>query len=158
MNKAEEGRKYDGGKPMMSLVPPHALEEMAKVLTMGAKKYAVDNWKYVEDGKQRYMDAMLRHINAYIKGERDDPEFGTHHLAHAACCLYFILDADMSGVPLEPKAQKPQNHTPEAVPLSASMQWTGVEYDFPIGFSVAAQAPDYTQIMSYNIDFPPKSV
>ena len=70
----------------------------------------------------------------------------------------FILDADMSGVPLEPKAQKSQNHTPEAVPLSASMQWTGVEYDFPIVFSAAAQAPDYTQIMSYNIDFPPKSV
>ncbi len=95
MNKAEEGRKYDGGKPMMSLVPPHALEEMAKVLTMGAKKYAVDNWKYVEDGKQRYMDAMLRHINAYIKGERDDPEFGTHHLAHAACCVFFVMSFDL---------------------------------------------------------------
>ena len=158
MSRAEEGRNYDGGKPMMSLVPPHALEEMAKVLTLGAKKYDVDNWKYVEDGKQRYLDAMLRHINAYIKGERDDPEFGTHHLAHAACCLYFILDADVSGVPLEPKAQKSQGSEVETLSLTPSMQWTGVEYDSPIGFTAAAHAPDYTQIMSYKIDFPPKTV
>lgn len=98
-----EGRKFDNGKPMMSLVPPWALEEIAKVMTMGAKKYAKDNWKLVPDGRQRYIDAMLRHINAFQKGEINDPEMGTHHLAHAACCLMFILDSDVSGVPLVDK-------------------------------------------------------
>lgn len=102
----EIGRKFDNGKPMMSLLPPYAMEEIARVLTMGAKKYEIDNWKYVENGRQRYLDAMLRHINAYIKGEINDPEFGTHHLAHAGCCLAFLLDADVSGHPLAPPKPK----------------------------------------------------
>ena len=108
MSDATEGRKYDGGKPMMSLVPPYALEEMARVLTKGAEKYAIDNWKYVENGKQRYQDAMLRHIYAYLKGEQNDPEFGTHHLAHAASCLFFLLDCEVSGKPLTPKKESPK--------------------------------------------------
>ncbi len=102
------GRKFDADKPMMSLVPPDAELEIAKVLTFGAKKYDIDNWKYVKDGKRRYLDAMLRHITAYRKGETLDPESGLHHLAHAGCCLMFILDSDVSGIPLTP-ADSPQN-------------------------------------------------
>lgn len=123
MSDATEGRKYDGGKPMMSLVPPYALEEMARVLTKGAEKYAIDNWKYVENGKQRYQDAMLRHINAYIKGEKDDPEFGTHHLAHAACCLFFLLDADVSGNPLAPKKESPKPVDAHMTSIAEGMRW-----------------------------------
>ena len=35
---AAGGIKYDGDKPRYELIPPHALEEMVKVLTIGAKK------------------------------------------------------------------------------------------------------------------------
>lgn len=99
----KKGRKFDSGKPRMSLLPPYALEEVAKVLTVGAQKYAADNWKYVEDGETRYKDAMFRHINSYNKGEIIDPETGLHHLAHAMCCAMFIVDAYASKVPLAPK-------------------------------------------------------
>lgn len=94
------GRKFDSGKPEFSLLPPWALQSVAEVLTFGAKKYEVDNWKYVSNGAHRYKNAAMRHINDYMKGEKCDPETGINHLAHAICCLMFILDADESGKPL----------------------------------------------------------
>lgn len=98
------GLKYDTNKPEFSLIPTFALEEVAKVLTYGAnKKYARDNWKHVEDGAYRYLNAAYRHLNAYNRGEKADPDTGLNHLAHCMCCLLFILDADVSGVPLPPK-------------------------------------------------------
>lgn len=99
------GRKFDSGKPEFSLLPPWALESVAKVLTFGAQKYEIDNWKYVENGAQRYKNAALRHLNDYMKGEKFDQETGLNHLAHAVCCLMFMLDADESGKPLA-KAKK----------------------------------------------------
>lgn len=100
------GRKYDSGKPEFSLLPPWALESVAKVLTFGAEKYDVDNWKHVRNGDYRYRNAALRHINDYLKGEKTDPESGCNHLAHAICCLMFILDADESGQALAPPEAK----------------------------------------------------
>jgi len=89
------GRKFDSGKARMGLIPPYALEAIAEVLTVGAVKYAPDNWKFVEGREWRYLDAMLRHINAHVKGEMLDEETGMHHLAHAACCLMFLLDENV---------------------------------------------------------------
>jgi hypothetical protein len=86
------GMKFDGEKPMMGLLPPYSLEEISKVLTFGARKYLPHNWKFVEGGRERYINAAMRHINDYQKGQLDDPESGLPHLAHAMCCLMFILD------------------------------------------------------------------
>jgi hypothetical protein len=88
------GRKFDGGKLQYGLIPPHALKEMVRVLTFGAEKYEPDNWKKVPESKRRYFDAMQRHIWAWKEGEQIDPESGIHHLAHAACCLFFLLEHD----------------------------------------------------------------
>jgi hypothetical protein len=79
---------------------------VAKVLTFGAEKYDIDNWKHVSNGEYRYRNAALRHINDYVKGEKTDPESGCNHLAHAICCLMFILDADESGQALAPAEAK----------------------------------------------------
>lgn len=104
--KKPQGIKWDHGKPRFGLVPALIEAEVAKVLTVGANKYAVDNWKYVPDGKARYIDALGRHINAYRQGEIHDPDDGLHHLAHAICCAMFIAEADLSGVPLAPPTDK----------------------------------------------------
>lgn len=143
-----EGRKYDHGKPMMSLLPPWAMEEIAKVLTLGAQKYEIDNWKRVEDGKQRYMDAMLRHINAFQRGEINDPEFGTHHLAHAACCLLFILDADVSGIPLAPKEPTKK----DANPIKEAMEpYTGISDFINVGkYATTPTNADSNVSVTYN--------
>jgi hypothetical protein len=88
------GRKFDGDKLQYGLVPPLALRETVKVLTFGAQKYEPDNWRRVPDGPRRYFDAAQRHIWAYKEGEIIDPESGVNHLAHAVCCLMFMLDLD----------------------------------------------------------------
>lgn len=88
----QTGRKNDYGKLRYDLVPPVALEEITKVLTFGAEKYAPENWRRVEDWKPRYTAALMRHIEAYRKGEDLDPETGVSHLAHAGCCLMFLLE------------------------------------------------------------------
>ena len=97
-NKSEpdptEGRKFDGGKLEYGLLPPKALQATVEVLTIGAEKYARDNWKYVDDSKRRYFDALQRHIWAWKMGEKFDHETGKHHLAHAMCCLMFLYEHD----------------------------------------------------------------
>jgi hypothetical protein len=89
------GRKFDTGKMLYDLIPPHALEEMVKVLTIGAQKYAPDNWRLVPDANRRYFAAAQRHLWAWKRGEIKDPETGVHHLAHAACNLFFLYEHDV---------------------------------------------------------------
>ena len=85
------GVKFDNDKPQWSLLPFKALKEVVDVLTYGAKKYAPDNWKKVPNAKQRYIDAGFRHFTAYVAGEKLDNETGKSHLAHALCCLLYLL-------------------------------------------------------------------
>lgn len=88
------GRKYDNGKPPLSWIPRRANEEEAKVLASGAAKYARWNWA---EGMawSRLLDAAMRHIGAYADGENLDGETGLSHLAHARCCLGFLLDYEV---------------------------------------------------------------
>jgi hypothetical protein len=85
-----QGVKYDEGKLRLDLVPVDALREIAKVLTFGANKYADRNW---EKGMKysRVYGALLRHVTSFWGGESVDPETGISHLAHAGCCLMFLL-------------------------------------------------------------------
>ena len=78
---------------MMQLLPPRALVEVAKVLTLGAKKYAPDNWKKLDDLQARYTGAALRHIFEHmIDPTATDPESGVTVLAHAVCDLLFKIE------------------------------------------------------------------
>ncbi len=88
------GRKFDDEKPRWDLLPWRALGDVSAVLTYGARKYASDNWRYVEGWRWRYHSAALRHIAAWALGERLDPESRLPHLAHALCCLLFLADLD----------------------------------------------------------------
>src|SRR5690606_41413427 len=71
-----------------------ATSEIVDVLTYGARKYAPDNWRHVANPQQRYYAAAMRHIVAWVMGEKLDPESGKPHLAHAAGCLLFLLEFD----------------------------------------------------------------
>jgi len=88
--------KKDDGKVMFSLVEPHFVKGTAKVLTLGAKKYKIDNWKLCDDRK-RYEDALLRHIYDYLDGVKVDEESGVSHLYHASCNLMFLDFLDRKG-------------------------------------------------------------
>ena len=91
------GIKYDDGKIRRSLLPWKQVEQIALVMTTGAIKYSPNNWKRVKPIKERYFDAMQRHIHAWNCGEINDPETGLHHLAHAGCCLLFLMWGCMTG-------------------------------------------------------------
>jgi hypothetical protein len=97
MKNLEKGRKYDGGKPQLYLLPPKSINEVGKVLTFGAEKYDPHNWRKVENLQNRYSSAALRHIFAHIEGEDVDEETGLSHLAHAICCLMFKLEDELLG-------------------------------------------------------------
>ena len=88
--------KNDSGKTEWSLLPFEELEDVVKVLMLGAKKYSVDNWKNCTDTK-RYKDALMRHVVSYIKGDIIDEESGLNHLAHAVCNCLFLMWFDHEG-------------------------------------------------------------
>lgn len=85
------GKKFDQNKVPMELVPLDAVSEIAKVLGHGAKKYGANNWQHLDNAQKRYLGATLRHLTAYQKGEKKDPESGLSHLAHAGCNILFML-------------------------------------------------------------------
>lgn len=86
-NLNSPGAKADAGKNRVWLFFSgfsNALEEVAKVTTLGAQKYTPNGWVSVEDGIERYMDAFARHAIALGKGQKLDngPNgIGTYHKA-----------------------------------------------------------------------------
>ncbi len=89
------GRKDDRGKARWDLIPLHPLLFVIDVLTYGAKKYEPDNWKQVDNPQDRYYAAAMRHIAAWRCEEFFDPETNLPHLAHAVCCLLFLMWFDI---------------------------------------------------------------
>jgi hypothetical protein len=143
MNK---GVKHDNEKPMMALLSPFALEEIAKVMTFGAKKYSADNWR---EGFEysRLISAVLRHITAYQRGETLDPETGLSHLAHASCGLMMLLEFERTGAgtndlywhkqhePVEGFDQETGNETvTETPPLNNDVIYTKSYYVPPTNY------------------------
>ena len=78
-------------KDRWDLLPISVIEYIVKVLTFGANKYGPNLWQKLDNFENRYYAATLRHIIAWRKGERIDKESGLPHLAHALCCLVFLL-------------------------------------------------------------------
>lgn len=94
--------KYDTKKPPVDLLPYSVLEEVAKVLAYGADKYTTPthsgrhNWRNGFEWSRLHA-AALRHIGAWGEGEDSDSESGLPHLAHALCCLMFLLEHQKKG-------------------------------------------------------------
>ena len=83
--------KDDSEKVMLSLIEPAFIEGVGRVLTIGAKKYSIDNWKKLsDDDKSRYKDALLRHLYQYLGGDKSDEETGENHMLHIACNAMFL--------------------------------------------------------------------
>ena len=82
--------KADHDKRKYYLLPYDALPEVIRALEFGARKYGDHNWakgmKY-----SRLFSAPMRAITAWWMGEHSDKETGVSHLAHAACCILFLL-------------------------------------------------------------------
>jgi len=79
----EPGKKYDYGKARYDLIPGDSLDQLVKVYTYGATKYADHNWRKGMSWS-RCFGAMMRHSWRWFRGESLDKESGCHHLAMAA--------------------------------------------------------------------------
>ena len=86
-----EGKKFDEDKLRWDLLPLDIMEDVVRVLTLGAKKYGPENWKCVAHAKRRYIAALLRHLTEYEKGYNIDDESGVSHLAHVITNGIFLL-------------------------------------------------------------------
>jgi len=90
-----EGMKHDANKIPVELLPTQALEEIAKALAFGQKKY--NSWNWAKGFKwSRLIGAAMRHLFAWSRGEDTDKESGLSHLAHLGCCVLFLLQHELS--------------------------------------------------------------
>jgi hypothetical protein len=94
------GKKTDAGKLRWHLLPFDAVREVVKVLDLNAKpagKYEERNW---EKGiaYSRLYGAAMRHLTTWFQDREDkDSESELSHLAHAACCILFLLAYTLRG-------------------------------------------------------------
>lgn len=78
-------RDTQDGKPRYDLIDPGFNARLAEQLRKGAEHYGEHNWtKGIPSS--RYMASLLRHVEAYRAGERDED-----HLAAAAFNLMGIM-------------------------------------------------------------------
>ena len=96
-------------KTPLGLIPPYAMEQTAWVHKLGSDKYGPYNWRKTGVCASTYVNAILRHLNAWRDGETLDPESGISHLAHVACSCNILLDADHCGTLQDDRNVKPQN-------------------------------------------------
>ena len=83
-------------------LPLHLWPETATLygclgLLDGALKYGRSNWRETGVRTTIYVDALRRHVNAWLEGEDFDPDSGVPHLAHALACLAILVDAQAAG-------------------------------------------------------------
>jgi hypothetical protein len=88
--------KNDNTKPNLAILfdCPKALEEVARVMSYGAKKYDRKNWSKCDD-KERYESASLRHLSSHHNKELIDSESNQYHLAHSITSMLFLLEMEL---------------------------------------------------------------
>jgi hypothetical protein len=105
------GLRHDQGKLRVDLLPADALQEVARVMTYGAHKYAERNW---ERGMpwSKVAGPLDRHWLDFKLGRRVDRETKLRTMAHVACNALFLLAYEMRGLhhldDIEPFARAPK--------------------------------------------------
>lgn len=86
--------KADSGKPRVTLVPRKMIYDIARIREYGNRKYGdPENWRTVDP--ERYRDAMMRHMLAYLDDPHGvDEESGLPHLWHLACNVAFLCEME----------------------------------------------------------------
>ena len=95
---AAAGMKFDAGKPMAGLMASdfaNALLAVSEVTTFGAKKYAPRSWMTVPNARDRYNDALHRHLLMAAAGEKQDQESKLLHAAHVAWNALALLELEI---------------------------------------------------------------
>lgn len=88
----DQTAKHDTGKLQLTLVPVQIIRDIAEVRAYGNRKYGdPENWRSVEP--RRYMDALFRHMLAFVEDTGSlDEESGIPHYKHMACNMAFLCE------------------------------------------------------------------
>lgn len=99
------GTKHDDGKPDLSLLPAVFVQEVARALMYGERKYGRYNFEKGFES-HRLLSACLRHVYAWNEGEDTDPESGISHLAHAAATIGMLLRCAQLGTLTDTRSKR----------------------------------------------------
>lgn len=88
---SEQAMRKNQGKPELSYVLDvmPALKDMVAVMEFGANKYERNNWQKGLP-KDKLLDSLLRHVDAFYSGEDIDPESELPHVGHILCNAAFL--------------------------------------------------------------------
>lgn len=87
----DKGLRFNDGKSRYDLITPFALEQLAKVLTKGAEKYAERNWELGMKWS-KVIASLERHLQAFKRGEDFDKESGLLHIGHIMANAAFLTE------------------------------------------------------------------
>ena len=74
--------RYNEGKPDWTLIDFKSLRPLVDVMTYGAKKYDVDNWKLPCENPRQHLQSAMRHMLELVDGNEIDDESGCLHSGH----------------------------------------------------------------------------
>lgn len=84
-------------KVNLHLVPPSSIIYQALAMEDGAKKYGPYNWRENKVICTIYIDAAMRHLQAFLDGEENASDSKKPHLGHALASIGIIVDAIETG-------------------------------------------------------------
>ena len=90
-NQKGQALRFDTDKVLHELIPAWAINELAKVYSMGAKKYAPHNWRKGMKWS-RVIASLKRHLNKIELGEDFDEESKLYHAAHVVWNAITLLE------------------------------------------------------------------
>jgi len=117
--------KFDTDKLPLNLLSTEAMNQTAAVLKFGAQKYAEHNWRKGFTWS-RPLAAAMRHLTAFNDGEDKDPESGLSHLAHAACCIMFLLEFEKTHKELDDRYKSDVPQTSATPKQDTKNPYTGL--------------------------------
>ena len=91
-------------KAPLRYVPPALNIAVSQVMEHGASKYGPFNWREQPVSAMTYIEAIFRHLYAWMDGQNSAEDSGLSHLAHAAAGLGILIDAEFNGSLLDDRA------------------------------------------------------
>jgi hypothetical protein len=88
-------------KAPLALVPSALVIWAAPAAQNGADKYGPFNWRKAPVQVMTYVEAMQRHLAAFVDGQDLAEDTGIHHLSHVAAGLGILVDSISLGIAVD---------------------------------------------------------
>jgi hypothetical protein len=80
-------------KAPLGVVPPALMIAAAPAMAVGAEKYGPFNWRKQPVQAMTYVEAVMRHLYAWIDGQDNAEDTNISHIGHAIAGLGILADA-----------------------------------------------------------------